>query len=1073
MSMVSSFRIVRLLIILAILPIVQATAQLRDIKFHHITVDMGLPSNTVNAVITDSRGFIWIASENGVGRYDGYSFTNFRSKEKDSLTISSNITYVVIEDHQERLWVASERGLDLYNRKLDRFDKHFFNGIPVRAIYQDKKGRLWVGSDTGLYLYNEHRGVFIRMFDSMFDTGEVVYNTIPSITEDRLGKIWVGTSNGVYVIDKSVRSFKRFSHHKNQPGSLSENSVRKIVEDPKGRIWIATYGGGLNLFQPESGDFHVYQQDINNPHGLSTNLIPTLWANDDGKLWIGTDGKGIDILDPETGIFHHVVHSPYNSKSLNNNVVRSISTDHRGGVWVGTYNGGVNFFNQNAEAFFHYKVPTINGNSSVTAFAEEKNGNLWVGTDGGGLSYFNRATGQFVNLFHDERNKNSLSDNRIISLQIDENGELWIGTYLGGISRYNPRTKTFTRYDDTNGSGLTDNVIWTMLIDSQKRIWAGTNKGLNLFDRTTNKFTHLDITNSNLSNNMIRCLFEDKQQRLWIGTQEGLNLLEKPYKKFTVIKSDQQKENSLSNHWVRTINSDHQGNLWIGTFSGGLNLFDEMSNSFLSFTESDGLPDNIVSGILGDHNNNLWISTQRGLAFLDMKNRTFRNYNVSDGLQDYQYNINACFETQQGEFLFGGNNGFTLFVPDVINEVKNNQYPPRVALTSFKIFNKEVIPDDNGSALRAQINETKKITIPYDQNVLTFEFSALNFIQPEKNEFAYMLSGFEDNWNMVGNQRSATYTNIEPGLYTFKVKASNNDNIWNDTGTSVVIEILPPFWETWWFKAIIAFVAMASALLILDFVRNRIREKIRINKIIAELELKALIAQMNPHFIFNCLTSIQELIIMHKQDEAMHYLNQFSRLLRTVLQSSEKNFIPLDEELTLIELYLELESMRFDKQFHYKVSVDSAIDPEDIIIPSFLLQPFIENALWHGLMHKKGDRNLNVNFTLERQDVLQCKISDNGIGREQAARMKKNSIKSYQSMGTKIIRERMELMKQQSDVFDLQIIDETDQKGNPSGTTVVIKIPLGINEPKSDKSKMLQSEQVDILIRKAEIGADN
>jgi len=235
----------------------------------------------------------------------------------------------------------------------------------------------------------------------------------------------------------------------------------------------------------------------------------------------------------------------------------------------------------------------------------------------------------------------------------------------------------------------------------------------------------------------------------------------------------------------------------------------------------------------------------------------------------------------------------------------------------------------------------------------------------------------------------------------------------------------------------------ALALLVLDTVRQRIREKIRINKLIAELELKALIAQMNPHFIFNCLTSIQELIIVHKQEEAMHYLNQFSRLLRTVLDCSDKNYIPLEQELTLLELYLELESMRFDKQFHYEITADEAIDPEEIIIPSFLLQTFVENALWHGLMHKKGDRRLSVAFTLETHDMLICKISDNGIGREQASQMKKKSLKAYQSMGIKIIRERIALMKKQNDVFDLKIIDNKDDMGNATGTTVLVRVPIG------------------------------
>ncbi|HYC84227.1 MAG TPA: two-component regulator propeller domain-containing protein [Chryseosolibacter sp.] len=1026
--------------------IITSGGQPRDIKFSHITVDAGLPSNTVNSVVADSRGFIWIASENGVGRYDGYSFTTYRSRERDTLSISSNITYVVFEDGQQRVWVGSEGGVDLYDRNMDRFDKHFLAGMPVRAIFQDRQQRLWVGSDKGLYLLDESRESFSRVFPEMFDSGGVVYNTISSITEDHHGNLWIGTSGGAYVYHPDTRAFRHYFHDAARKGSLSANNVRKIAEDKRGRIWVATYGGGLNLMLPGSETFTIYQHRVSDHDGISSNLLPTLWINDDGKVWIGTDGKGIDIFDPETELFHHVVHAPHNSKSLNNNVVRSISSDRRGSVWVGTYNGGVNVFNQDTDGFFYYKVPTVNGNSSVTAFAEEKNGNLWIGTDGGGLCYFNRAAGTFVNYFHDQGNANSLSDNRVIALQLDASGILWVGTYLGGLCSYDPAKKIFRRYRKSDGSGLSDDVVWALLIDREKRLWVGTNRGLNLYDAKTGKFTSINITNSNLSNDMVRCLYEDQKQRLWIGTQEGLNILERPYRSFQVIKTDGHKENTLSNHWIRTITSDLKGHLWIGTFAGGLNLHDQVSGEFASFTEADGLPDNIVSGILVDDDDNLWISTGRGIGYMDVRQSTFKNYDASDGLQDSQYNINACFRTQRGEFLFGGNNGFTLFVPESIKRVRRNAFPPAIALTSFKIFNREVAPGSAGSPLKAHINETSQVSLSYDQNVITFEFSALNFIQPDKNQYAYRLDGFEDSWNFVGTKRSATYTNLEPGSYTFQVKASNNHAVWNELGRSVTLRILPPFWRTWWFKAAVAGTVLAIGLVILHILRNRIREKIRINKRIAELELKALIAQMNPHFIFNCLTSIQELIILHKQDEAMHYLNQFSRLLRTVLQSSEKNFVRLDEELTLISLYLELEAMRFNNQFHYHITVDKTIDPEELVIPSFLIQPIIENALWHGLMHKSGDRNLRISFTLQSNDVLKCTINDNGVGREHAATLDKRRTRSYQSLGIKIIRDRMELMKKQSDVFDLQIVDEKDQHGNAAGTTVNILLPIGFAE---------------------------
>jgi two-component sensor histidine kinase len=349
--------------------------------------------------------------------------------------------------------------------------------------------------------------------------------------------------------------------------------------------------------------------------------------------------------------------------------------------------------------------------------------------------------------------------------------------------------------------------------------------------------------------------------------------------------------------------------------------------------------------------------------------------------------------------------------------------------------------------LKAYINEITDFTIDYDQSVITLEFAGLNYIDSEKNQYAYRLKGFEENWNEVETKRTATYTNLEPGQYVFQVKAANNDGVWTSKPKEITITITPPFWETWWFKALVALVTLMLIYVIYRVIRKRIREKISINKLIAELEIKALIAQMNPHFIFNSLTSIQELIMVNKQKEAMHYLHQFSRLLRNVLESSEKNTITLAQEKLLLELYLELEAMRFDKQFSYDIIVDQRIDAEEVVLPSFLLQPFVENALWHGLMHKRADRKLTIKFEITDQEHLICSISDNGIGRKQAEELKRNSMRSYQSMGLKIMKERIHLMKQQNDLIDLKIIDRTDENGNALGTTVMIQLPIESTEP--------------------------
>lgn len=1023
-----------------------AHAQDNAINFQYITVQHGLPSNTINGVVRDCRGFMWMASENGVCRYDGYTFTTFRARENDSLAISSNITYVIFEDRRKRLWVGCEKGLDLFNRELDRFDKHYFKGMPVRTIYQDGHNNIWAGTDSGLFLYDEIGDQFTKPFPQIFNSDNIRYNTVTSLTEDSVANLWIGTAtDGIYVYNRIEQNFVHYHYQDGVAGSLNCNTVRKLIRDRRGTIWVATYGGGVSRFNARSRSFTAYTTTSRTGHRIDSDLVPVLAEDEAGRIWIGTDGAGLNILDPQTNVVQHVLHEPFNSRSLNNNVIRAISNDGKGGMWLGTYAGGINFFNRNAGAFLHYRPPTFNGNSSVTAFAEEDNGNLWIGTDGGGLCYYNRQTGAFTNFSFQPNDAASLSDNRVLSLLLDHQGVLWIGTYRGGLCRYSRRTGKFIRYRAGDRSNLSDDVVWTLLEDSRQRMWVGTNNGLDIYDAATDAFKRIDNTNSNISNNAIRALYEDRRKRIWVGTQEGLNVLHGIGHTFTVIRNVPGNPRSLSNNWIRTIHEDHAGNIWIGTLEGGLNVLNGGNTALVAFSfykEADGLPDNTISGILNDTRNTLWISTGRGLAWLDLKTRKIRSYHAKDGLKDNQFNINACYQTRRGEFLFGGFNGFTLFTPDRVGQETGNPFPPPVAMTAFKIFNREVVPGAGQASLSRHINETDRISLAHDQLVLTFEFSALNFIRPENNQYAYRLQGFEDEWNYVGNQRSATYTNLAPGVYTFQVKASNNAGVWNEKGVSLLLEIRPPFWKTWWFRSVMALLAGLLVLLAFNLVRNRVREKIRINRLIAELEIKALITQMNPHFVFNCLTSIQELITMNKTDDAMHYLNQFARLLRTVLKSSEKNFVSLEQERIILESYLELEAMRFDRLFRYRIVIEETIDPEETLIPSFLIQPFVENALWHGLMGKKGDRDLTIMFSAEADDIIVCQISDNGVGREQAAAAKKKNANAHASMGIRIIRERIKLMKAQNNAVNLQILDNVDIEGHPAGTTVIIHLPV-------------------------------
>lgn len=1021
--------------------IVQGVAQQVSIDFIHLTVEDGLPNNTVNSVTRDHEGYLWFATENGVSRYDGYTYANFRANPKDPASLSSNITYVVYADHQQRVWVGTEKGLDLFNARQQTFDTHFLNNIPIRSIYQDRGNHVWFGTDWGLYLFQEEDSTLTKPFPHLFRDSLVTYNTITTLAEDHRGSLWIGTvTEGAYVYSKDTHAFSQFCKHDTPGQSLTHNYVRAMTCDRAGRMWMATYGGGLNMYDPETNTCHHYTHQKDEPNSLASDLLTALWEDEKGNLWVGTDGRGVDIFNPAQHTFRHVPHAPQYSKTLSNNVVRTIQSDGRGGVWIGMFSGGLNFYNQNVEPFFHHSLPTFNGNASVTSFAEDDQLNLWVGTDGGGLCYFNRATDSVANFYHREKDLYSLPDNRVLSLLIDHTQTLWVGTYLGGVCRYEPGSGRFIHYQVGDGSGLNDNIVWTMCEDHQGRLWIGTNNGLHLYHRDTGAFTLINTGNSNISNDMIRALYEDREDHLWVGTQNGLNVMRSPTE-FNTVQKDVAGAGSLSNNWIRTICQDKSGTLWVGTFSGGLNGFYLDRQAMTVLTESDGLPDNVVSAILTDLDNNIWVATGRGLARVDAHTTNIRTYAMNEGLQDNQFNLNAGYSTRTGEFLLGSVDGFTRFRPDAIGQQGSNPFPPPVVLTDLKIFNKSVVPGAPASPLVYPINQTDQISLPYHQSVLTFEFSALNFVHPQSNQYAYRLLGFEDQWNYVGNKRSATYTNLKPGTYQLQIKAANNAGVWNEEGKSVTIVITPPFWETWWFYTCMGMVFMAVVAAVYNAVRKRIRERMHVNRVIAELQMKALISQMNPHFMFNCLTSIQELVTMHEQRKAMHYLTRFSHLLRIVLESSDKNYTLLADELTLLEAYLELESLRFDGHFHYNIRVDDTIDAEELAIPCFLIQPFVENGLWHGLMHKTAERNMLISFTWHADDVLLCMIDDNGVGRQQAAQMQKN-IKAHKSLGIKITNDRLSLMKEEGEAVDMQIIDKVGDDGRADGTTVILKLPV-------------------------------
>ena len=614
--------------------------------------------------------------------------------------------------------------------------------------------------------------------------------------------------------------FEHYFHDPKNPNSLSNNTIRAIYEDSYGNLWIGT-DNGLNKFNRKNNKFEHFTRDPNNPYSLSNNRVRVIFEDKKGNLWIGTYGGGLNLFDRKEKKFRTVIYGK-SSKEFRQNYIVSIYEDRTGLLWIGTYGGGVIKLNRDVK-FLHYFSKPDNPNSLssnlVFSIYEDKEGILWIGTYGGGLNKFDRRKGRFTHYLNNPEDPESLSNNNVRCIIEDREGNLWIGTF-NGLNRFDRKREKFKvyRHDPTNPHSLSHNYIRTLYEDHDGNLWIGTYGGLNLLNRKNNRFIHYKSNPEDpesLSNDRVFSIYEDGEGNLWIGTLGGLNKFDKKREKFKVYKHDPENPESLSNNFVLSIYEDSSETLWIGTYGGGLNKFDKEKEVFKHYTTLDGLPNNTVYGILEDSQGNLWLSTNNGLSKFNPKKETFRNYNVEDGLQENEFNSGAYFKNKKGEMFFGGVNGFNAFYP---SEVIDNPYIPEIAIVGLKLLNEPVLPGrkfKDHIILKKSISETKEIILPYSVQLLTIEFSALHFASPKKNQYAYKMEGLDKEWNYVGNQNFATYTNLSPGEYIFKVKASNNDGVWNEEGISLKIKVLPPFWMTWWFRSLL--ICIIIGLIILGY----------------------------------------------------------------------------------------------------------------------------------------------------------------------------------------------------------------------------------------------------------------
>ncbi len=774
----------------------------RSIRFEHISLEQGLSQSVINVIFQDSMGFLWIGTEDGLNRYDGYGFKVYKPEEENENSLSNRWITSIVEDEDGYIWIGTRQGgLNRFDPrsglftifKHDPADKKSLSNNRINALYIGENNTLWVGTDSDLDRFDRTSETFVHYLSDE----DGLKNPITALFQDSAGFLWIGIrDNGLYQLNEDTNSIKAFTTSDNK-NTLSDNNITSITEDSENNLWVATQNG-LNRFKPTTQTFARYNHRPENSDSISSSAVNHLYVDHNGVLWVATS-EGLNIYNSQLNQFIHYRHEPENPGSVSNNLILSIFEDRGNVMWIGTNGGGLNKYNRKQDEFAYYRGDLSNPNSLsgnlISAIFVEPNSTVWIGTLDSGLNRFSPATGDFKQYHHDPLNPASLSSDQIYSIHVDRHGTLWVGA-SNALNLFNPTTGTSRRFepqDDNNSlSGL---PVYAIYEDRKGNIWLGTSEGLDLFNPATETFTnynHDPQDPNSLNDSQVVAIKEDLQGDLWVGTMDGgLNRFQFSTGNFIHYQNRRGDPKSLGNDSILSIYESKNGTLWIGTAGGGLNRYDLKTDSFTSFTEKDGLPNNVINGILEDKENNLWVSTNYGLSRFNPFTNEFRNYTVSDGLQSNEFNSNAHAVTTRGEMYFGGINGINFFDPLAIS---TDTYVPPIVLTSLT-QNGEPLP----TGVRAEALE--EFTLKWPNNSFEFEFAALSYSQPNKNHYAYKLENFDDGWNNIDTKHNSLYTNLPGGTYTLKLRGSNSDGIWNEAGRSIILTVIPPLWETWWFRS--------------------------------------------------------------------------------------------------------------------------------------------------------------------------------------------------------------------------------------------------------------------------------
>lgn len=990
----------------------------QEYYFNNFSGKDGLAQSQVYALLEDQRGYLWMGTwGGGVSQFDGLRFVN----HTEAGGLVSNYIYSLCEDISGNIWIGTDKGISRFNGK--DYESFLTEGrTQVYCLTTDPKGRVWIGTHKGLYIFTDEK---MQRYDSSLPALQKA--AIRSCFVDAHGFIWLGSNRGVFVISPAGNI-----RHLDESDGWNGSVPFSIIADEAGTIWVGTEGGGV---QWSNGT--VLRAALDKSNGLSSDKVVRLHRSSGGKIWIGTTNGGISIWNPVDSSLTYL----QEQDGLESNDVRSIIEDSWNNHWVGTSGGGVSKYS--GQQFVLYDEADGLIDKEVYGVGEDTLGQIWLSTSRG----VSRFDGRSFKHFDESENWLTAKSRTVLA---DQEGRLWAGYDNVGLGLFAADTFRLINTEENWTNGLVRDIVQ----DSVGNIWVATTRGgilrviSKFMDSTAVEYSYEQYNRSTgFPANYIYALMIDLEGRVWVASR---------YLGLGYFKADGQAQffdqrHGLPDAEVRTLAMDSLGNCWAGTARRGIFNFklEKDTLRLKTFSTQDGLTSNNIYQLIFDQENNLWVGNEKGVdqIFLDeaLEISELKAFGYDEGFKGGETCNSAVLCSSKGDLWFGTMNGLTHYLP---GEGRKNRVAPKLHLRQVRLFYQPIEKTDFKAWSTSWGGLREGLVLPYRQNSLGFFFKGINHSNPEKVQYQWKLEGHEQQWSPMTSNNSVNYSNLPPNDYVFKVRAYNEDQVTNAHPVEVAFSIDAPFWQHWWFR-LSAFLLSVIAMVIIFRVRvNQVtqkakeeKEKLEMEKNLLLLEQKALQLQMNPHFIFNALNSIQHLISEKDHQKARYQLAKFSKLMRSTLENSRSNLLLLSEEIQSLESYLALEQFSRDRSFAYQIEIPDDLDPDSVYIPPMMIQPFVENAIIHGVAHLTDRKGVVVvQFELATPFLI-CTIEDNGIGRTKAKAIKSQQGEQHKSTALQVTRERLELLERGT-TESLKISDLISAEGVAIGTRVVLKVPL-------------------------------